>query len=78
MSIVSRPQPSATKYCSHGASTSRSVFPGAYDATKIRKPSVLMRTLSRTDSQLELALDRPGEVELDVERHELEAVSSAW
>ena len=50
MSIVQRPQPCATKYSSHGASTSRSVFPGSKCSRKIQKPSVLMRTLSRTDS----------------------------
>ena len=50
MSIVSRPQPCSTKYCSHGASTSRSLFPGSYASRKIQNPSVLMRTLSRTDS----------------------------
>ena len=50
MSIVQRPHPCATKYSSHGASTSRSVFPGSKCSRKIQKPSVLMRTDSRTDS----------------------------
>jgi len=50
MSIVQRPQPSATKYCSHGARTSRSVFPASNASRKTQKPSVLMRTLSRTEA----------------------------
>ena len=50
MSIVQRPQPCATKYSSHGARISRSDFPGSNASRNTQKPSVLMRTLSRTDS----------------------------
>ena len=50
MFIVSRPQPRSTKSSSAGAITSAAVFPGAYASRKAKKPSVLMRTLSRTDS----------------------------
>ena len=50
MSIVRRPQPCSTKYCSQGARISRSVLPGANCSRKIQKPSVLMRTDSRTDA----------------------------
>ena len=50
MSIVRRPQPSSTKYFSQCARISRSVFPASKCSRKIQKPSVLMRTLSRTDS----------------------------
>jgi hypothetical protein len=50
MSIVQRPHPSETKYSSQGASTSRCVFPGAKCSRKIQKPSVLIRTDSRTEA----------------------------
>ena len=50
MSIVWRPQPSATKYSSAGARISRSERPGANASRKTQKPSVLMRTLSRTEA----------------------------
>ena len=50
MFIVSRPQPRSTKSSSAGAITSAAVFPGAYASRNAWKPSVLMRTLSRTDS----------------------------
>ncbi len=50
MSIVQRPQPCETKYSSHGARISRSDFPGSNASRKTQNPSVLMRTLSRTDS----------------------------
>ena len=72
MSIVSRPQPCATKYSSHGARISRSVLPGSKCSRKIQKPSVLMRTLSRTDSSSSVALDRARVVERDVPGDELD------
>src|SRR5580765_2608861 len=50
MSIVRRPQPCSTKYFSQCARISRSLFPGSKCSRKIQNPSVLMRTLSRTDS----------------------------
>ena len=50
MFIVRRPQPSATKSSSAGASTSAAVLPGSYPSRNAQKPSVLMRTESRTDS----------------------------
>ncbi len=50
MSIVWRPQPCSMKYSSAGARISRSLRPGANASRKIQKPSVLIRTLSRTDS----------------------------
>ena len=50
MFIVSRPQPRSTKSFSAGASTSAAERPGAYAPWKAWKPSVLIRTLSRTDS----------------------------
>ena len=53
------------------------VFPGSYASRKIQKPSVLMRTLSRTDSSSSVALHRPREVELDVERDELDGRPAA-
>ena len=50
MSMVQRPQPCSTKYRSQGASRSRSLLPGSNPSRKTQKPSVLIRTLSRTDS----------------------------
>ena len=71
MSIVQRPQPCATKYSSHGASTSRSVFPGSKCSRKIQKPSVLMRTRLAHRRELELRLDHARVVERDVPADEL-------
>ena len=48
--MVSRPQPCSTNQRSHGASISASLRPTAKCSRKIQKPSVLMRTLSSTDS----------------------------
>ena len=48
MFIVSRPQPSSTNSRSAGASTSAAVLPGAKARTNSQKPSVLIRTESRT------------------------------
>src|SRR2546423_584760 len=50
MFIVSRPQPCSTNSRSAGASTSAAVLPGSYASRNAQKPSVLMRTESRTDS----------------------------
>ena len=49
----------------------RGLRPGAYASRKAWKPSVLIRTLSRTDSSSVVALDRARVVELDVPRDEL-------
>ena len=48
MFIVSRPQPSATKYSSAAAITSAAVRPGAYASAQTSKPRRLIRTESRT------------------------------
>ena len=50
MFIVSRPQPCATNHSSAGAITSAAVRPGAHASRKTWKPSVLIRTESRTDA----------------------------
>ena len=74
MFIVSRPQPSATKYSSAAAITSAAVRPGAYASAQTSKPRRLIRTDVADPLELRLALHRACEVELDVERHELEAL----
>jgi hypothetical protein len=60
-----------------GAITSAAVLPGAYASRKAWKPSVLMRTLSRTDSSSASDLTARAMVELDVPRDEVRTRRSA-
>ena len=72
MFIVSRPQPRSTNSCSAGAITSAAVLPAAYAFRNAQKPSMLMRTLSRTDSSSASDLTARAMVELHIPGHQLD------
>ena len=72
MFIVSRPQPSATKYSSAAAITSAAVRPGAYASAQSSKPPPVDTHRVTDAGELGLALHRAREIELDVERDDVE------
>ena len=74
MFIVSRPQPSATNHSSAAAMTSAADLPGRVALDEDLEPALVDANRVAHRLELGLALHRPGEVELDVEGHELEAL----
>ena len=77
MSIVRRPQPSPTKYSSHGARISRSLFPGLERLEEDPEPLGVDAHAVAHRRELGLALDRARMVDREVPGHDLGRASSA-